>query len=197
MLVGVLALQGDFEAHARALQAAGGEVRQVRAAHDLENLQGLVLPGGESTTMLRFLQGNALRERLSEFVRTRPALATCAGAILLARRVIQPEQESLGVLDCTVARNAYGRQLESSIQTARVRPEFVHALGTELVEAVLIRAPKFLDPGPGVEVVADIAGEPVLLRQGALLAASFHPELSSESPIHRWFLDSLVAAPLR
>ncbi|MGH9518799.1 MAG: pyridoxal 5'-phosphate synthase glutaminase subunit PdxT [Terriglobales bacterium] len=195
MLVGVLALQGDFEAHARALQAAGSEVRLVRSAGDFENLHGLVLPGGESTTMLRCLQHDSLRQRLLDSVRTRPTLATCAGAILLARRVTEPEQESLGVLDCTVVRNAYGRQLESSIQTARVRSAFRRDLGAEELEAVLIRAPKFREIGPGVEVVAEMEGEPVLLRQGALLAASFHPELSAGSPIHRWFLDRFVTMP--
>lgn len=193
MPVGVLSLQGDFEAHAIALRAAGGKVRFVRSAADFDGLAGLVLPGGESTTMLRFLQDDALRARLLDFVKTRPVLATCAGAILLARKVTQPEQESLGVLDCTVARNAYGRQLESSIQLARVRPTFVPQLGDSL-EAVLIRAPKFEDLGPRIEVVAEIAGEPVMVRQGELMAASFHPELSPGNPIHAWFLASLNKA---
>ena len=192
MVIGILALQGDFEAHARALAALGAETRFVRSAADLEGLAALVLPGGESTTMLKFLQAGDFLDRLCAFVQHQPVLATCAGAILLARRVTQPEQPSLGVLDVTAARNAYGRQLESSIRTAAVRPAFISALGAGSLEAVLIRAPRFEDLGPGVEVVAEIAGEPVLLRQGDIIAASFHPELSAASPVHRWFLTDFV-----
>lgn len=194
MAVGVLSLQGDFEAHAGALRAAGANVRFVRTDADFAGLDGLVLPGGESTTMLRLLRDNALRARLLDFVQSRPVLATCAGAILLARKVTQPDQESLGVLDCTVVRNAYGRQLDSTIQTARIRPDFVPQLGADSMEAVLIRAPKFQDLGSQVEVVAEIAGDAVLIRQGKVLAASFHPELSAHNPVHGWFLSVVSAA---
>lgn len=190
MTVGILALQGDFAAHAAALARLGVATRLVRGPAQLESLDALVLPGGESTTMLKFLAKDGFGDKLRAFVAERPAFATCAGAILLARRVTQPEQASLGLLDVTVVRNAYGRQLESSIRTAQVQPAFTAALGRE-IEAVLIRAPQFRDLGPGVEVVATAGDEPVLLRQGRLLAASFHPELSADPAVHRWFIDQI------
>lgn len=194
MTVGVLALQGDFAAHGAALERLGGALRWVRRSGDLEGLAGLVMPGGESTTMLKFLQQGDFEPRLREFARQRPVLATCAGAILLARRVRGPEQASLGLLDLTAVRNAYGRQLQSSIRSAEVAPAFQSALGARQLEAVLIRAPRFEELGPAVEVVAAIEGEPVLVRQGHLIAASFHPELSAESRVHRWFLNLLQSA---
>ncbi|HET9785220.1 MAG TPA: pyridoxal 5'-phosphate synthase glutaminase subunit PdxT, partial [Terriglobales bacterium] len=190
----VLALQGDFAAHGAALAAVGGTVRWVRGVGDLEGLQGLVLPGGESTTMLKLLTEEGLAEPLRQFARRHPVFATCAGAILLAQRVRQPEQASLGLLDVTILRNAYGRQLESSIRKAQVRPEFQAELGADELEAVLIRAPQFAELGPGVEVVAEEAGQPVLVRQGKLIAATFHPELSGESTLHRWFLNLIQSA---
>jgi len=189
MQVGVLALQGDFAAHGAALAVLGAEARWVRRAADLEGLPGLVLPGGESTTMLKLLAQEGFTAPVREFARTHPVLATCAGAILLAQRVRQPEQASLGLLDLTVIRNGYGRQLESSIRSARVSPQFQAGLGTRELEAVLIRAPRFVELGPRVEVVAEESGEPVLVRQGNLIAASFHPELSPQTYVHRWFLD--------
>jgi 5'-phosphate synthase pdxT subunit len=192
--VGVLALQGDFEAHGAALTAVGGQVRLVRNAAELAEVQGLVLPGGESTTMLRLLTLEGLAGPLRQFAQRRPVLATCAGAILLARRVRQPQQASLDLLDVTVIRNAYGRQLESSIRKARVRPEFQPQLGTSELEAVLIRAPQFTELGPQVEVVAEEAGQPVLVRQQNLIAATFHPELTAEPHLHRWFLNLLQSA---
>jgi len=192
VLVGILALQGDFAAHARALERVGAAPRLVRTAEDLEGLEGLILPGGESTTMLKFLQQGGFWERLRAFVERRPTFGTCAGAILLARQVTNPEQASLGALDATVVRNAYGRQLESSIVRAEVAPEYAAALGTKELEAVLIRAPQFAELGPGVEVVASAGGQPVLLRQGHIVAASFHPELSEGTAVHRWFV-GLVA----
>jgi 5'-phosphate synthase pdxT subunit len=188
VVVGILALQGDFAAHAAALRRAGADqVVEVRRPAQLEGLHALVLPGGESTTMLKFLQAGGFWDTLRAFAAQHPVFATCAGAILLARRVEAPAQASLGLLDVTVERNAYGRQLESSIRSAEVAPAFAAELGPTL-EAVLIRAPRFKHLGPGVEVVAHIGGEPVLLRQGRLLAASFHPELSPDSPVHGWFL---------
>lgn len=194
MKIGVLALQGDFEAHAAALTALGGEVRLVRSTAELEGLQGLVLPGGESTTMLTLLTQEGLTGPLRQFAQRSPVLATCAGVILLARRVRQPEQASLGLLDVTVVRNAYGRQLESSIRRVRVQPGFQAELGAAELEAVLIRAPQLTELGPAVEVVAEDAGQPVLVREHNLIAATFHPELSGEPHVHRWFLNLLQSA---
>lgn len=192
--VGVLALQGDFAAHGAALRREGCEVVWVKRSADLEGLAGLVLPGGESTTMLNFLAENGFDQKLRQAASHVPTLATCAGAILLAKRVRAPEQPSLGLLDVTVVRNAYGRQRESSIRTAEVEPAFQETLGAKQLEAVLIRAPQFEDLGPGVEVVARAEGLPVLLRQGNLIAASFHPELSARSQVHHWFTKLLQSA---
>ncbi|MGH9394956.1 MAG: pyridoxal 5'-phosphate synthase glutaminase subunit PdxT [Terriglobales bacterium] len=192
MNVGVLALQGDFDAHAAALARLGCAAVLVRQPHALEALDGLILPGGESTTMLKFLQQGGFWERLAAFVQQRPVFGTCAGAILLARHVTAPAQPGLGALDLTVVRNAYGRQLDSSIRTAHVRPEHQQELGAAELEAVLIRAPLFQRLGPGVEVLAESDGQPVLVRQGHVLAATFHPELSRQSHLHRYFL--LLAA---
>lgn len=188
MVIGILALQGDFAAHARALEGLGARTRWVRQPEDLEGLDGLVLPGGESTTMLKFLGRGGFWEALRGFVQQRPTLGTCAGAILLGQRVTHPAQASLGVLEATVVRNAYGRQRESSIQFAAVAPEFTAVLGATRLEAVLIRAPQFEDLGAQVAVAATLEGQPVLLRQGHIVAASFHPELSAHSPVHGWFL---------
>lgn len=192
--VGVLALQGDFAAHGEALRREGCGVVWVKRPADLEDLAGLVLPGGESTTMLNFLAENGFNQKLREAAHHLPTLATCAGAILLAQRVRAPEQPSLGLLDVTVVRNAYGRQRESSVRTAEVEPAFQEMLGVTQIEAVLIRAPQFEDLGPGVEVVARADGLPVLLRQCNLIAASFHPELSAHSQVHRWFCKLLQSA---
>ncbi|HVB39582.1 MAG TPA: pyridoxal 5'-phosphate synthase glutaminase subunit PdxT [Terriglobales bacterium] len=188
MTVGILAVQGDFAAHARVLKRLQCEARLVRQADDIEGLDAIILPGGESTAMLTLLALGGLMPRLRAFVSARPVLATCAGAILLARRVSGPAQPSLAVLDITAARNAYGRQIDSSIRRARVRPEFAADLGGEELETVLIRAPRFQDLGSGVEIVAEAGDEPVLLRQGQIMAASFHPELGQEDKVHRWFL---------
>ncbi|MGH9477463.1 MAG: pyridoxal 5'-phosphate synthase glutaminase subunit PdxT [Terriglobales bacterium] len=187
MRVGVLALQGDFAAHARALAAAGCAAVEVRKPADLEGLDAMVLPGGESTTMLKSLEQDGFAAQLRNFVSHRPTLATCAGTILLAQRVRAPEQASLGVLDVTVRRNAYGRQRESSVRMAEVAPQYQEALGAQRLEAVLIRAPQLSELGPGVDVVAWEGDQPLLVRQGKILAATFHPELSADSPMHRWF----------
>lgn len=188
MRVGILAVQGDFDAHARVLQRLRCDYRLVRQPEELDGLDALILPGGESTAMLKLLEPEAFRDRLQAFVREHAVLGTCAGAILMAQRVTDPAQDSLGLLDVTAARNAYGRQIDSSIRRARVSPEFVPGLGEEL-ETVLIRAPRFRDLGPGVRVAAAVDGEPVLLTQGHVVAASFHPELGHEDKVHRWFLD--------
>jgi 5'-phosphate synthase pdxT subunit len=180
--VGVLALQGDFTAHARALAARGVGVVEVRTAGDLDGVAGLVLPGGESTTMLTLLAGGGLGDRIVELARRgTPVLATCAGVILAAREVVSPAQPSLALLDAVVERNAYGRQLDSAVAPVEVcAPD---ELGVREMEGVFIRAPKVRALGGGVRVLARRGDDPVLLREGSLLAATFHPELSEESPV--------------
>ncbi len=185
--VGVLALQGDFEAHRAALAARGVESAEVRVPADLDGVAGLVLPGGESTTMLKLMEGTGLADRLAEAIRGgTPALATCAGVILLAREVGHPPQRSLGVLDVGVERNAYGRQIDSAVVALAVADEA--ALGAATLEGVFIRAPRVVRVGAGVEVLARRGADPVLLRQGKVLAATFHPELTQGSPVVDLFL---------
>jgi len=180
--VGVLALQGDWAAHRAALAPFGLAVREVRTAADLEEVDGLVLPGGESTTMLTLMAGNGLGARLREVVDSGcPVLATCAGVILLAREVRRPVQPSLGLLDVVVERNAYGRQIDSTVTPLAV--ELPDELGVATIEGVFIRAPRVVETGPGVRVIARRGTDPVLVRQGNLLAATFHPELSEGSPV--------------
>jgi 5'-phosphate synthase pdxT subunit len=184
MKVGVLAVQGDFEAHRKVLDALGVETREVRAVDDLKGLDALVLPGGESTTQIQFLKEEGLADALPGFVERGGAVfGTCAGAILLAREVLHPAQESLGLLDITVLRNGYGRQLDSEVR-------FGHcALKTAPLEMVFIRAPVIERLGPDVEVLAEDAGRPVLVRQGRVLAATFHPELTDDPTVHDCFLE--------
>lgn len=180
--VGVLALQGDFEAHARALQRAGAQPVEVRSAADLENVQGLIIPGGESTTMLKLLEEEKLLEPLRRFGRERPIFGTCAGAILLASGVVNAPQSSLGLMDIDVERNAYGRQLDSRI--AKLKPEGLQ----EELEAVFIRAPIIRRVGGDAHILARYQGDPVLVEQGRHLAATFHPELTEDSRVHLMFL---------
>jgi 5'-phosphate synthase pdxT subunit len=180
--IGVLALQGDFEAHERALQRAGAEAVQVRSTKDLEGLDGLVIPGGESTTMLKLLNEEHLLEPLREFGRRCPIFGTCAGAILLAAEVANPPQESLGLMDISIERNGYGRQLDSRI--ARLQPA---GLDRDL-EAVFIRAPIIRRVGQEAKVLASYQGDPVLVEQGRHLAATFHPELTDDPWVHLMFL---------
>jgi 5'-phosphate synthase pdxT subunit len=181
--IGVLALQGDYEAHARAFANMGARTVLVRKPEELAGLDGLVLPGGESTTMLKFLEGKGFFDALGDFVSTSPCFATCAGCILVAREVLHPKQRSLGALDATVERNAYGRQIDSTILT----------LPTELpggpLEMVFIRAPRIARVGPGVQVLAKRDGFPVLVRQGDLLVATFHPEMTSDTRVQQLFLE--------
>jgi len=181
--IGVLAIQGDYAAHADALAEAGAEPREVRTPDQLAGLDGLILPGGESTTVLRFLEKLRFFEDLQQFCQEKPAFGTCAGAILLARDVVNPPQRSLGLLDATLERNAYGRQIDSTILTAET------ALPGGPLEMVFIRAPKIVEAGPSVEVLARRDGSPVLVRQGHLLAATFHPELSADRRVHGLFVD--------
>jgi 5'-phosphate synthase pdxT subunit len=181
--VGVLALQGDYEAHAAALRRAGAEPREVRRAADLDGLAGLVIPGGESTSMLRLMDYYGLMPPLRAFGAAKPILGTCAGAILLATEVRNPPQPSLALLDITVERNAYGRQLYSRV--ARITD---HGLGGPDLEAVFIRAPIIRRAGPGIRVLATYLGDPVLVESGLHMAATFHPELTPDDRIHRRFL---------
>ena len=178
--IGVLALQGDFDAHRKRLQELGAEVVLIRNPAQLDAIDGLIIPGGESSTFLKLL-GEAGFEKLKQFVRLKPTFGTCAGAILLAKEVENPKQAGLGAIDITVQRNAYGRQLDSSI-----REGLFQGSPTEMV---FIRAPKISRVGPGVEVLATEGQDPVVVRQGNVMAATFHPELSTDGRIHAEFLD--------
>ena len=189
--VGVLALQGDFEAHAKALERAGAEAVLVRTAEELESVDGLIIPGGESTTMLKLLDYMGLKEPLREFAKEKPIFGTCAGAILLAKEVENPSQESFGVIDLTVQRNAYGRQLDSRIANLRPGSDFEKRAGQGDVEAVFIRAPVIRRTGPDVKVLAQYEGDPVLVEQGRHLVATFHPELTQDPRVHKLFLSKL------
>src|SRR5271170_2628332 len=180
MKIGVLALQGDFDAHRRRLEELGAEVVLVRKPEQLQEIDGLVIPGGESGTFLKLL-GEEGFARLKDFVRAKPTFGTCAGCILLASEVENPTQNGLGALDITVRRNAYGRQIDSSIREGRF-------LG-EPIEMVFIRAPKIERVGPDVEVIATEGNDPVAVRQGRVMAATFHPELSEDTRVHQVFLD--------
>jgi len=182
--VGVLALQGDFEAHRKALERAGARAVEVRTAEELEACDGIILPGGESTTMLKLLDIEGLTEPLKRFGERKPIYGTCAGAILLARDVSNPPQASLNLMDIGVERNGYGRQIDSSI--ARIATE-----GAGEIEAVFIRAPIIRRVGDGVRVVASYRGDPVWVEQGRHMVTTFHPELSGGGEIHRRFVERL------
>jgi 5'-phosphate synthase pdxT subunit len=181
MTIGVLALQGDFDAHRRRLEELGATVTLVRKAEDFDHIDGLVIPGGESTTFLKLL-GKDLLDRLTRFVHTKPTFGTCAGAIMLAKHVTNPDQPGLNALDMIVERNAYGRQIDSTILEAPTK------LGDEPLEMVFIRAPRIQQVGEGVEVLAERDGYPVLVRKGSVMAATFHPELSDDPRVHAEFL---------
>ncbi len=188
--VGVLALQGDFEAHRKALERAGAEAVEVRTAAELADVDGLVIPGGESTTMLKLLRMDGLFDALREFGARKPVFGTCAGAILLASKVLSPAQESLGLVDMTVERNAYGRQIDSRI--VKLEPE--PGAGIEgAVESVFIRAPVIREAGPRMKVLLKYEGAPVLAEDGRHMVATFHPELTGDTRIHRRFLEKLAA----
>jgi pyridoxal 5'-phosphate synthase pdxT subunit len=186
--VAVLALQGDFEAHRRRLSEIGVASFEARLPEELERASGLVLPGGESTTMWKFFESAPWEEAIARFAqRRRPILGTCAGAILLAREVTHPAQKGLALLDIGVERNAYGRQADSFVGEVEAP-----ALGGRL-PAVFIRAPKIRRVGADVEVLATLAGEPVLVRRGNVLAATFHPELTADTRVHRLAFSSLAS----
>lgn len=189
--IGVLALQGDFGAHARALAAAGVDAQEVRTPEALATLHGLVLPGGESTALLRLMAPLGMGEALRAFCRRGGALfGTCAGLILLAREVTSPAQDSFDLLDVTVERNAYGRQIDSFVGRGSLA---LPGRGPEEAEMVFIRAPRIRRVGAGVQVLGRLEEEPVLVGSGRILAATFHPEMSAPptggSPIHRHFLE--------
>jgi pyridoxal 5'-phosphate synthase pdxT subunit len=185
MKIGVLALQGDFEAHRRRLEELGAEVVLVKKPEQLDEIDGLVIPGGESGTFLKLL-GEAGFEKLKQFAHSKPTFGTCAGAILLASEVDNPKQAGLGVLDIGIRRNAYGRQMDSSIREGRLVDE---KQSESPIEMVFIRAPKIERVGAGVEVIATEGSDPVAVRQGKAMAATFHPELSEDTRVHRAFLD--------
>ncbi len=186
--IGALAIQGDFAAHAAALREAGAKVREVRKATELREVDGLVIPGGESTTLLKFLLNADLGyiDALKEFHQAgKPIFGTCAGLILVAKDVTNPPQFSLGFIDLGVERNSYGRQKESF---EAVGEGYLQGKA-EPLKMVFIRAPRIIRMGPDVELLATWQGEPVLARQGTILTASFHPELTGDLTVHRYFLD--------
>jgi 5'-phosphate synthase pdxT subunit len=207
--IGILAIQGDYAAHERMLLELGVPTRQIRKAEQLDGLAGLILPGGESTTLLKFLDNEQLWPALQEFAASKPVFGTCAGAILLAAEVENPAQRSLAAMDIAVRRNAFGRQIYSFIRHASLSKPFLQELGPAApeegkIEAVFIRAPLILKTGKKVKTLISLDGSPVLVRQDNLLAATFHPELSREGQgaylIHRYFcqmaLGQMPSAPV-
>ncbi len=191
MKIGVCSLQGDFEKHGRILQALGVDFEYVAQGGQLAGIDGLILPGGESTTMLKLLDVENLFEPLLDFARSRPLFGTCAGAILMAREVTAPAQRSLGLMDITVERNAYGRQIDSFIQQIDPSPEFAERTAPGEMETVFIRAPIIRKVEKGVNVLAAVDSSPVLVEQGQHLAATFHPELTGDTRVHQLFLDKI------
>jgi len=190
--IGILAVQGDFAAHAEMLDTLGVETLEVRTPADLGGCDGFILPGGESTTQLQFLQEEGLFDAIRNFAAAGGAIfGTCAGAILLATNVENPAQASLGLLDMTVLRNAYGRQLASDVFFGPSK------LTDVPMEMVFIRAPVIDRVGPGIEVLAEYGGKPVLVRKANVMAATFHPELTRDSAVHRRFLELVQASPRR
>lgn len=189
-LVGVLAVQGDFEAHARMAERLGARIRTVRLPRDLDGLEALIIPGGESTTIAKGMTRDGLYEPVAERLAAGlPVLGTCAGAILLSREVENHPVRTLGAIDVVAARNAYGTQVDSFTAPADAGA----APGLEGLECVFIRAPRLSRPAAQVEVLASVDGEPVLVRQGMALAATFHPELTDDLRVHRLLLDAIAA----
>jgi 5'-phosphate synthase pdxT subunit len=191
MKIGVLALQGDFDAHRRRLEELGADVVLVRKPEQLDAIDGLVIPGGESGTFLKLLGADGF-EKLKQFVQAKPTFGTCAGAILLATEVENPAQAGLGALNIRVRRNAYGRQIDSSIREGKFLTHLDGKLNESPLEMVFIRAPKISHVGTGVQVIATEGDDPVAVRQGSAMAATFHPELSEDTRVHKAFL-ALVA----
>jgi 5'-phosphate synthase pdxT subunit len=189
--VGVLSLQGDFAAHGAALQRAGAEPVFVRQREQLKDIDGLIIPGGESTTMLKLLRYENMIDALAEFGRRKPVFGTCAGAILLAQDVSGPAQESLGLMNIGIERNAYGRQIDSRVAELSPDSDFEQRTAPGKLEAVFIRAPIIRRIGDSARVLASYNGDPVLVEQGRHLAATFHPELTSDPRVHELFLEKL------
>ena len=190
--VGVLALQGDFAAHGRALDELGVEWQLVKTPGELAQVQGLIIPGGESTTLLKLMAPIAMRPALEQFhVEAHPIFGTCAGLILLAQETIRPQQESLGFINIVAERNAYGRQIDSFIALGT---PLVEDLGPAPLEMIFIRAPKIVELRDGVTALAMWKDEIVLARQGSVLVSSFHPELTADRRVHQYFLAMLAAA---
>lgn len=181
MIIGVLALQGDFDAHRRRLEELGADVVLVRKPAQFDEIDALVIPGGESSAFLKLLGKHGFG-KLNKFVHAKPTFGTCAGAIMLARQVENPHQPGLNAIDMTIRRNAYGRQIDSTILEAS------STLGGDPLEMVFIRAPRIESVGSGVEVLAKREDDPVWVRQGRVMAATFHPELSSDPRVHAEFL---------
>jgi 5'-phosphate synthase pdxT subunit len=190
MTIGVLALQGDFDAHRRRLEELGAEVLLIKKPEQLDEIDGLVIPGGESGTFLKLL-GEEGFEKLKQFVSMKPTFGTCAGAILLATEVENPQQAGLGAIDIRIRRNAYGRQIDSSIREGQLLQSSLNARPGSALEMVFIRAPKIERVGPDVEVIATEGrdNDAVAVRQGRAMAATFHPELSEDTRVHKAFLD--------
>jgi 5'-phosphate synthase pdxT subunit len=185
--VGILAIQGDFAMHAKMLDAMGVPWKLVKHAGELDEISGLIMPGGESTTMLKIFELEGLGEAIKEFAaQGKPIYGTCAGAILLAKEVLNPPQEKLGLIDIGIERNAYGRQIDSSVQTGEC-PD----LADHPVEMVFIRAPIIRRVGEGVRVLGRCGNLPVLVEQGNILAGTFHPELTADRSVHQYFLKKL------
>ena len=182
-VIGVLALQGAYDIHANRLAELGATTRLVRTPDQLEGLDGLVIPGGESTTFLKHLERAGFYDVLNDFVHTKPTFGTCAGTILLAKDVTSPTQRSFAALDIDVERNAYGRQNESTIITEET------TLPGGPMEMVFIRAPRITRVADGIDILATREGNPTLIRKGQILAATFHPELSDDPRVHQLFLD--------
>jgi pyridoxal 5'-phosphate synthase pdxT subunit len=189
--VGVLALQGDFDAHQMALARAGADSVQVRDAEQLRHIDGLVIPGGESTTMLKLLHYENLLEPLLQFAHEKPVFGTCAGAILLAKEVSRPSQDSFAIMDIDVERNGYGRQLDSRVAQLEPEADFLERTAPGKLEAVFIRAPIIRRIGAKTKVLVRYNGDPVLVEESHHLAATFHPELTSDSRVHKLFLKKL------
>jgi 5'-phosphate synthase pdxT subunit len=189
--VGVLSLQGDFAAHGAALERAGAEPVYVREREQLNHVDGLVIPGGESTTMLKLMRYEGLYDAIAEFGHRKPVFGTCAGAILMAKEVTSPAQESFGLVDVSIERNAYGRQIDSRVAELDPAPEFQQRTAPGKLEAVFIRAPIIRRVDGGVKVLAEYQGDPVLVEQGCYLVATFHPELTADTRVHGLFLEKL------
>jgi 5'-phosphate synthase pdxT subunit len=187
----VLSLQGDFAAHGAAVERAGAVPVYVRERSQLDEIDGLILPGGESSTMLKLLHYENLFDDVVEYGLRKPMFGTCAGAILMARDVTNPAQESMGLMDIEVERNAYGRQVDSRVVALDAEPEFEQRTFPGKLEAVFIRAPIIRRAGQGIHVLAEYAGDPVLIEQGQYLVATFHPELTKDARVHSLFLEKL------